>query len=156
MPSAQPSPCATPWQRLGRRSTGTIRTSTRNTFANVASRPGTPRRPPRCEWPSCRQRTRPIATLIWHACPAWSCWWTVATRSTRPWFGPPGLPTWASDAEPMTRHQPGDAGVATAAPVGLAAGRGVWVVVPTYDERENLEGISAAILAALPEAELLI
>jgi dolichol-phosphate mannosyltransferase len=43
-----------------------------------------------------------------------------------------------------------------AAPVGLAAGRGVWVVVPTYNERENLEGITAAILAALPEAELLI
>jgi dolichol-phosphate mannosyltransferase len=40
--------------------------------------------------------------------------------------------------------------------VGLAAGRGVWVVVPTYDERENLESVSAAILAALPEAEVLI
>ncbi|HEX5579158.1 MAG TPA: polyprenol monophosphomannose synthase [Candidatus Limnocylindria bacterium] len=43
-----------------------------------------------------------------------------------------------------------------AASVGLAAGRGVWVVLPTYNERENLEGISEAILAALPEAELLI
>ncbi|HEY7464359.1 MAG TPA: polyprenol monophosphomannose synthase [Candidatus Limnocylindria bacterium] len=40
--------------------------------------------------------------------------------------------------------------------VGLAAGRGVWVVLPTYNERENLEGISAAILEALPEAELLV
>jgi dolichol-phosphate mannosyltransferase len=40
--------------------------------------------------------------------------------------------------------------------VGLAAGRGVWVVLPTYNERENLEAISGAILAALPEAELLI
>jgi dolichol-phosphate mannosyltransferase len=40
--------------------------------------------------------------------------------------------------------------------VGLAAGRGVWVVLPTYNERENVEGISQAILAALPEAELLI
>lgn len=40
--------------------------------------------------------------------------------------------------------------------VGLAAGRGAWVVVPTYNERENLEGISAAILDALPEAGLLI
>ena len=40
--------------------------------------------------------------------------------------------------------------------VGLAAGRGVWVVVPTYNERENLERISTAILAALPEASLLI
>jgi dolichol-phosphate mannosyltransferase len=43
-----------------------------------------------------------------------------------------------------------------AASVGLAAGRGVWVVLPTYNERENVEAISEAILAALPEAELLI
>ncbi|HET6744324.1 MAG TPA: polyprenol monophosphomannose synthase [Candidatus Limnocylindria bacterium] len=43
-----------------------------------------------------------------------------------------------------------------AAPVGLAAGRGVWVVLPTYNERDNVEGITAAILKALPEAELLI
>jgi dolichol-phosphate mannosyltransferase len=42
------------------------------------------------------------------------------------------------------------------AQVGLAAGRGVWVVLPTYNERENLEGISSAILSSLPEAELLI
>ena len=40
--------------------------------------------------------------------------------------------------------------------VGLAAGRGVWVVLPTYNERENLEPIVAGILAALPEASLLI
>ena len=40
--------------------------------------------------------------------------------------------------------------------VGLAAGRGVWVVVPTYNERENIERIAAAILAALPEGSLLI
>ena len=40
--------------------------------------------------------------------------------------------------------------------VGLAAGRGVWVVLPTYNERENLEDIAAAILAALPEASLLV
>ena len=40
--------------------------------------------------------------------------------------------------------------------VGLAAGRGVWVVVPTYNERENVEPIAAAILAALPEASLLV
>jgi dolichol-phosphate mannosyltransferase len=55
----------------------------------------------------------------------------------------------------VTQREPGHEEPA-AAPVGLAAGRGVWVVVPTYNERENLEGISAAILAALPEAELLI
>jgi len=40
--------------------------------------------------------------------------------------------------------------------VGLAAGRGVWVVLPTYNERENLEPIAAAILAALPEGSLLV
>jgi dolichol-phosphate mannosyltransferase len=40
--------------------------------------------------------------------------------------------------------------------VGLAAGRGVWVVTPTYNERENIEPLVAAILTALPEASLLI
>jgi dolichol-phosphate mannosyltransferase len=55
----------------------------------------------------------------------------------------------------MARRELGEQ-QAAAAPVGLAAGRGVWVVVPTYNERENLEGICAAILAALPEAELLV
>jgi dolichol-phosphate mannosyltransferase len=40
--------------------------------------------------------------------------------------------------------------------VGLAAGRGVWVVLPTYNERVNIEPMAAAILRALPEALLLI
>lgn len=40
--------------------------------------------------------------------------------------------------------------------VGLAAGRGAWVVLPTYNERENLEPIVTAILAALPEASVLV
>lgn len=40
--------------------------------------------------------------------------------------------------------------------VGLAAGRGVWVILPTYNERENLEPIVAAILAALPEGQVLV
>jgi dolichol-phosphate mannosyltransferase len=40
--------------------------------------------------------------------------------------------------------------------VGLAAGRGVCVVLPTYNERENLERVAGAILDALPEARLLI
>jgi dolichol-phosphate mannosyltransferase len=40
--------------------------------------------------------------------------------------------------------------------VGLAAGKGVVVVLPTYNERENLEGIAAGILTALPEANLLV
>ncbi len=40
--------------------------------------------------------------------------------------------------------------------VGLAAGRGVWVVLPTYNEIENLEGLLAAILEALPQAQILV
>jgi len=40
--------------------------------------------------------------------------------------------------------------------VGLAAGKGVVVVLPTYNERENLEAMAAAILAALPQANLLV
>jgi len=40
--------------------------------------------------------------------------------------------------------------------VGLAAGRGTWVVLPTYNERENLEPILTAILEALPEASVLV
>lgn len=39
---------------------------------------------------------------------------------------------------------------------GLAAGRGVWVVIPTYNERDNLEPIVSAVLAALPQASVLI
>lgn len=35
-------------------------------------------------------------------------------------------------------------------------GDGAWVVLPTYDEAENLPGIAAAILAALPGATLLV
>ncbi len=35
-------------------------------------------------------------------------------------------------------------------------GSGTWVVLPTYDEAENLPGIAAAILEALPEATLLV
>ena len=37
-----------------------------------------------------------------------------------------------------------------------ALGVGVWVVVPTYDEAENLGPIVASILAALPGAKLLV
>jgi Glycosyltransferases involved in cell wall biogenesis len=40
----------------------------------------------------------------------------------------------------------------TSAPVG----DGTWVVLPTYEEAENLPGIAAAILAALPSATLLV
>jgi len=36
------------------------------------------------------------------------------------------------------------------------ASKGVWVILPTYDEAENIGPISAAILAALPDATLLV
>ncbi len=48
---------------------------------------------------------------------------------------------------------------AGAAPQDQAAprgGAGVWVVLPTYNEADNLPGISTAILAALPAATLLV
>ena len=35
-------------------------------------------------------------------------------------------------------------------------GAGTWVILPTYDEAENLPGIAAAILEALPAATLLV
>jgi dolichol-phosphate mannosyltransferase len=53
----------------------------------------------------------------------------------------------------------------TDAPVGTDAagdseeppgGTGTWVVLPTYDEAENLPGIAAAILEILPGATLLV
>ena len=37
-----------------------------------------------------------------------------------------------------------------------ARGAGTWVVLPTYDEADNIGPITAAILAALPEARVLI
>ena len=40
--------------------------------------------------------------------------------------------------------------------VGLAAGHGVVVTLPTYNERENLERMASAILEALPQATLLV
>lgn len=41
-------------------------------------------------------------------------------------------------------------------PSPAPAGIGAWIVLPTFDEAENLEGISTAILAALPGATLLV
>ena len=43
-----------------------------------------------------------------------------------------------------------------AAPEATPVGTGAWVVLPTYNERENIEAISAAILEALPGATLLV
>jgi dolichol-phosphate mannosyltransferase len=56
----------------------------------------------------------------------------------------------------MATPKPVDEAIDGAPRVGLAGGRGVWVVLPTYEERDNLEPISHAILEALPQASLLI
>ena len=48
---------------------------------------------------------------------------------------------------------PSPAPVAVAPP---ATGDGVWIVLPTYDEAENIEPMAAAILATLPAATLLV
>jgi dolichol-phosphate mannosyltransferase len=54
-------------------------------------------------------------------------------------------------AEPSPRTEaPSDR-----APV-VAAATAAWVVLPTYNERENLEAIAAAILEALPGSTLLV
>ncbi|HEX2470436.1 MAG TPA: polyprenol monophosphomannose synthase [Candidatus Limnocylindrales bacterium] len=37
-----------------------------------------------------------------------------------------------------------------------ALGSGTWVVLPTYDEADNIRPVSAAILSALPDATLLV
>jgi dolichol-phosphate mannosyltransferase len=41
-------------------------------------------------------------------------------------------------------------------PVASPSSADVWVVLPTYDEAQNLDGIAEAILAALPGAHLLV
>jgi dolichol-phosphate mannosyltransferase len=41
-------------------------------------------------------------------------------------------------------------------PPPVGPGEGTWVVLPTYDEAENLPGIAAAILQNLPAATLLV
>jgi dolichol-phosphate mannosyltransferase len=43
-----------------------------------------------------------------------------------------------------------------AEPARSAARPGPWVILPTYDEAENLDSIAAAILGALPGATLLV
>ena len=59
---------------------------------------------------------------------------------------------------PRDARTPVDAAVAAGPPDAAtsAVGTGAWVILPTYDERENLEGIAAAILEALPGATLLV
>ena len=44
----------------------------------------------------------------------------------------------------------------TAITTDTTVGEGAWVVLPTYNEAENLPGIAAAILEHLPGATLLV
>jgi dolichol-phosphate mannosyltransferase len=62
---------------------------------------------------------------------------------------PPALPVAGTlaDVSSEPRRGPGP---------GPDAGTGTWVVLPTYDEAENLPAISDAILQALPGAVLLV
>ncbi len=55
----------------------------------------------------------------------------------------------------MTADDPGPTATSLGA-AGPALGSGVWVVLPTYNEADNLPGIAAAILEALPAASLLV
>ena len=56
----------------------------------------------------------------------------------------------------MTDPQPAAVVATAAGPHPAAPGAGPWVVVPTYNEIENIDSITAAILAALPAATLLV
>jgi dolichol-phosphate mannosyltransferase len=38
----------------------------------------------------------------------------------------------------------------------LASGSGVWIALPTYNERENLEPLMVALLAQVPDARVLV
>jgi dolichol-phosphate mannosyltransferase len=66
----------------------------------------------------------------------------------------------------MTADEPGSTATPSAEPASGAesgssdaaagAGAGTWVVLPTYNEADNLPGIAAAILLCLPGATLLV
>src|SRR5215204_6925156 len=49
-----------------------------------------------------------------------------------------------------------DAATSTEALADPARGAGTWIILPTYDEADNIRPISTAILGALPEATLLV
>ena len=57
-----------------------------------------------------------------------------------------------TDAAPAPSALPGPG----ASDTSVSVGRGAWIVLPTYNEAENLPGIAMAILAALPAATLLV
>jgi dolichol-phosphate mannosyltransferase len=56
----------------------------------------------------------------------------------------------------MTGSTASTASHPSAEPARAPIGDGVWVIVPTYNEADNLAGIAAAILAVLPAATVLV
>ena len=60
---------------------------------------------------------------------------------------PPSTVTTSAEPAPESDH---------AAPGAGRPGAGVWVILPTYNEADNLGPISAAVLAVLPGATLLV
>jgi dolichol-phosphate mannosyltransferase len=62
----------------------------------------------------------------------------------------------AEAGEAVHGAEPPSAASAADAADPRPTGTGAWVVLPTYDERDNVEAIAAAILAALPGATLLV
>ncbi|HET9457794.1 MAG TPA: hypothetical protein VFO78_10660, partial [Candidatus Limnocylindrales bacterium] len=73
---------------------------------------------------------------------------TRARRSATPAAATPAAATPAAGS-------PVPAAPADPAPV-RPLGEGVWVVLPTYNEAENVRPIGAAILESLPGATLLV
>jgi dolichol-phosphate mannosyltransferase len=68
------------------------------------------------------------------------------------------MPTTAAVTEEFDTAPRSDPGVAPS-PDAVAdpeLGAGTWVILPTYDEADNIRPISTAILRALPEATLLV
>jgi dolichol-phosphate mannosyltransferase len=49
-----------------------------------------------------------------------------------------------------------ETGTETATATGTATGTATWVVVPTYNEADNIRPLTAAILTALPDATILV
>src|SRR5688572_9576214 len=64
--------------------------------------------------------------------------------------------TGGPDAAASATAGPDAAAPAAAEPQGAVLGAGAWVVLPTYNEADNLPGIAAAILEALPGGTLLV
>ena len=73
----------------------------------------------------------------------------MTTRSPRPTRNDPASPAQRSTPAALQRVdvEPSDA---------ASLGSGTWVVLPTYNEADNIRTISAAILGSLPGATLLV